>query len=155
MNSNGVGKQLLKDGINELYDRSKISSTLKDDAEEYIDDLNEEGFYNLKYSEFNQDDSENVTFDDANREVTWDSGSAKLYTNAIELSNIKIKALKLKGSDENVTWKLSTTGTTSSYMGLESSYDLDEEITSDSFYLEIDFSSTNTIKGLIVVYENL
>jgi hypothetical protein len=90
-----VEKELLKDGITELYIRNKISEDLKTEIDTYIDDLSMYNLYELKYSEFNKTDSENVTFSDTARTATLESGTALLLTNEIALANIKLKSLKL------------------------------------------------------------
>lgn len=151
MNSEqNVSRQLLKDGVNELYDRSKISSTLKTEAEDYIDELSDDHFEVIDYIDFNQDDSVGCTFTDASKSVTYGgSGEAELLTNSINIGSATIRTLKLKATNENVTWQISSNGTT--WYNIDS-YNLDESVTA-AFYLKVKFSIASTIKGLVIVYE--
>lgn len=149
---NDLNKKLLEQGIDELYSRNKIDSNVKTEIESYITNITDKNVYEVAYSEFNQTDSTGVTFDDVAREVDYNSGSAELITNAIVITNIRIDSIKLKGSDENVTYQMSTDGT--NWFNIDS-FDINEEVITASFYLKVKFSSINTIKGIIVIYENM
>jgi hypothetical protein len=143
--------EILKMGNLELYNRNKISLELKNDTDDYIDLLTLNNILELTYDDFNQIDSENVIFDDSARTITLDTGTAILLTNKLDLVNVKLLALKLKGSDENVIWKIGTNGT--SYHVVDSS-NINENI-SNGVYVRIEFSDINTITGLIAIYENI
>lgn len=143
-----ISKKLLVDGIYELYDRNKISSDLKTEAETYIDNLSLQNVQNVKYSDFNQTDSTGVTFDDASRTVSWDTGSAELITNALTLTSSILDAVKLKATDQDIQIQISYNGTT--WYNINDT-DINEEI-SGTFYLKLLFTSANDITGMILIY---
>jgi len=145
-----ISVELLKDGIEELYDRNKISSDIKSDADDYIDLLSLDDFYEVAYSEFDQTNSTNMTFTAASRSAAWDSGTATLLTTAITLGACKLKALMLKGTDPDVSWSFSTDGST--YYTITNPYDLDETIAT-TIYIKATITATNTVKGMILIYE--
>lgn len=146
---NEVSKDLLIQGSKELYDRSKISLEVKTAVENYLDTLSTQFYKTIEYSDFNQDDSVGCTFTDNLKTVTWDSGTAELLTNKISISPSTLKTIKLKSTDQNVTFQISYNGT--KFYNIND-YDISENISSD-FYLKVLFTQTNTIKGIVLVYE--
>jgi hypothetical protein len=146
-----IQTEILKMGNLELYNRNKISLELKNETDDYIDLLSLNNILEIEYEDFNQIDSENVVFTESTRTVTLDTGMAILLTNKLDLVNVKLLALKLKGSDENVIWKISSNG--SNYHVVDSS-DINELVV-NGVYVRVDFSEINSITGIIAIYENL
>jgi hypothetical protein len=145
-----VEKSVLKDAMLELKTRDKISQTTYNDMLLFIDSLTKTNMQEVKYINFNKVSSENITFTDSTRTATWSTGTAELITNKIDLANITLKSLKLKGTDKNISWEISFNG--SDYYGINS-YDLNEVIT-DGFYLKCIITQANSITGIEVIYEN-
>lgn len=150
-----VNKQLLKDGIAFLQQSNKITLDLKNDMDTYINTLSDANIYEIQYIEFDEELSENITFDTPNRSAIFTSDGStigSLITNEISLSNIRLKAIKLKASNEDVDF----------YFGYNTlnfykinSYDI-SEIINDTFYIKLDMSlENNNIKGIILIYESL
>jgi hypothetical protein len=148
-----VSKQLLKDAIEFIRRDGHISDTLASDANSYIDEITEEYYLEVNYSDFDQATSVNSVFDDANRQTTYSlAGTDELITNTISLLDIKLKGIKLKATEQDVQIQLSTDdGVT--YFNIDS-YDICESINSATCRFKILVPGTNTIKGLILLYEN-
>lgn len=141
---------LLKYGIERLFNNNLITDNMKTNADSYIDSVTDENYSIIGYINFDKTNSLNFTFNDSGREAETSSTPAELVTNSINLSNIEIKALKVDADDEDVTYQFSTDGTT--WYDLASN-GLSEEI-SGAFYLKIKCSVTNKIRKIYILYKN-
>jgi len=146
---NKVVNDLLIQGLEELYSRSKISNDVLTDATAYIGTLSTQFFMDIDYTDFNQEDSTGCIFDDVSKQVTWDTGTAELLTNSITINPATLKGIKAKALDQNITYQISYNGTT--YYNIND-YNIAEDI-EVPFYLKIIFTQTNTITGLVLNYE--
>jgi hypothetical protein len=146
-----VEKQLLKDGIEELNNRGYISAETQTDMNTYIDNLSEYNVYEVNYSGFNETGSTNITFDLVSRTaLVEDTDGSVLISKVINLTNIRIKALKIKSDKEDVLWFISTDGT--NYYSVDS-FNIDELVTS-TFYVKVTTDVVSSIKGLMIIYTN-
>ena len=145
-----VNADLLKDGMTELYDRRKISSDVKKSMDEYINSISTTNVLEIKYSDYNQLDSKNVIFNDNTRSVSYDTGNSELLTNKINLASVELEALKIQATDENIQFQISHNGTT--WYNINS-YNINEVIEEDGFYLKILFTQSNTINNILIIYK--
>ncbi|MGA2436598.1 MAG: hypothetical protein ABSG25_15090 [Bryobacteraceae bacterium] len=149
-----ISKELLKEGIDELFIRDKITKDLKHEAYEFIDNISNSHSCTINYIDFRQSASTNITFDDNNRVASYisdGSSTAMLVTNQIKAHNILLLTLKLKGADENVNYEFSYN--LNNWYNINS-YDINE-IIKDDFYLRISFTASNSITGLVFIFNYL
>ena len=147
-----ISNELLKMGIQELKDKNKISTDMKTEMDTYVDNLSHFNVLEVEYNDFNQTSSTGVTWDDAARTVSWDTGNAELITNAIAASSVKLLALKLKATDQNID-SIQISYDLTEWYDIDD-YDTNEDVGSNtSFYLKIKFSATNDIKGILIMTE--
>ena len=125
MSCNAI-KDLLKNAITDMRKDGKIDTTVETSVSTFIDDITLTDFLEVEYSSFDQTNSVNITFDDTARTAQTAVGS-ELITLALGLNDIKVKGLKLKAANEDVSWLLSKDGT--NFFSVNS-YSLDESISS-------------------------
>ena len=144
-------KNLIKFAITELRKDGKIDTTTETSLESFVDDITLTDFLEVTYSDFDQVNSTNISFADAGRTATT-AASSTLLTDALGLSDVKIKALKLKSDlEDDITWSISKDGT--NYFTV-SSYNLNENITSsEDLYVKVATDETIVITGMIIIYE--
>ena len=145
-----TNNEILKMGIQELYDKNKITLTLKSELTTYVDDNVDESYLEIKYSDFSSVNSTGVTFNSEARTIT-NTTSAELVTNVIASLDEKIlKGFKLKCSAaELITYQFST--------DLLNWFDLSENNTNElietsTLYIKCKYSSAQTVTGLYILY---
>lgn len=153
MSTNSLSIQVLKNCVLEMQRTGKISSTTKTELDSYLDEINKNNFYVSSYSDFDATSSDaEIVFNSSTRTATNSEGVAKEIVWEISLSDIQIKSLKLGAvTTQDVTWYLSYNGT--DFFEVDS-YDICEEITSDSFYVKIS-TPDNVVEKIIVNYINI
>jgi hypothetical protein len=149
-----TNKELLKEGIDELFIRDKISKEVKREALEFINNITNSHGFTINYNDFRQNASSEITFDNLNRTATFiadGSTNGALITNLIRLKDIILKSIQTKGTDQNVTYEFSYNLVNWNAI---KSYDINEQIR-DNFYLKVNIINSNTITGLVFIYNNL
>ena len=148
-----VRKQILKNCVYDQKVRGFITNDTKTELDTYIDSLSDNSFYEVEYSEFDQDNSVNSVFTDATRTVTYSgAGTDELLTDTISLSNVNIKGIQIKGSDMNDIVQITKDGT--NFVTIDA-FNICEYISStDTLKIKILVDGANTIKGINIIYKN-
>lgn len=154
--------EVLKQGVNDLYTKAKITLASKTMLNTFIDENLETNFIEISYSSFNQTDSTGIVFDDEARTgTTTNSVPTELITNVITIpSGVVLDSimLKLSGVDfktlvEDLTILMSYDGIT--YFSIPS-YDIKETIsyatTQTGVYLKFTWDASSVITGLYLMY---
>jgi hypothetical protein len=146
-----VRNTLLKTAIADMKTRGHIDADLKTATDTYIDTLTDNSFEEVAYSGFDQASSVNSVFSDTLRTVTYSgAGTDELITDAIDISNVRVKGVQIKGTDMNEVIQISKDGTNFSTVDAS---DICEYIDStDTFKIKLLVDGANTIKGINVIY---
>lgn len=146
-----VLNSLLKWAVSDLRQNGKIDTTTETSLENYIDDINNENYDVLGYSEFDQTNSTDWTFDDVARTATYSSGGdVTIQTNSTDYSNCKLKAIIVDTNAAVVSYQISTDGT--NFFAVD--YFESNETLSSTTIFQIT-SSDAVIRNIAIVYEKL
>jgi len=148
---NTVENNILKQGVNELYNRGKLSSDNLTEMNTYINNITNLSSIKIEYKDFNKIISgpiSDLLFDDSNREVVWVSNTPILYTNNINIKGY-LKCINVIATDKhNLEIKISKNN--SDWYIIDDFDNIDEYV--EQLYISIKITSTNTIKGIFIIY---
>ena len=147
-----IRQQILKDCVEAQKNRGHINSTTKTQLDTFIGTISDDKFLEIEYTDFDQTNSVNSVFDDTLRTITYSgAGTDSLLTDTISLSDVDIKAIQIRGTDQNEVVQISKDGT--NYFTV-TGYEANVYISSsDTFKIKIQVNGTNTIKGLYIIYQ--
>jgi len=151
-----VYKAVLKMLVEKGRVAQNIDSTTKTELDTLIDNLSKESHFQIKYSDFDQVASTNITFDDLNRTATSSDTNAELVTNQLSLSDISIKSLHVNSTGATVN-QITTDNTV---FHIVPEFNINEEILEAvqviDFRIKIIVSgSGDVVSGMELVYDSV
>lgn len=145
----------LSDGVAELYNRGKISSTVQTDLITFIGTLTDQNYFLIPFTGFNQNNSTGVVFDNPNRKVT-NIGAAVVFTTQITnlITGKEIVLFRPKYNSTAATPVISyaiSYDQVNWYTLAEEPY---EKLTADTFYIRLTYSTASVeLTGLYILYK--
>lgn len=135
--SNNLEKTLLGDGVDLLLSKARITTEIKTELDNFIDNISDLYVAELTYDDFNQVSSTGITFTAATRRATGGTGGGTLII-PLDKDNIIIKSINFDviiqtgmtvnfSKDAGVTWY-----TISNYMNM-----CEELVDGEDFWIKI------------------
>ena len=149
-------KSILKMLVEKGRVAQHIDTTTKTELDTLIDNISRKQYLTLEYSDFDQSESTDITFDDLNRTITASSDDAELVTDEISLSDIEIRSLHVNST--GTTINQITTDNSVFYVIPE--FDINDTILQESPVIDLRFKfvlalSGDVVTNAIIVYDTV